>query len=639
GTLGAMRRRVGPGHTEREPREVRYEWQLELRSSPEQLWPLVADTNRFDRDAGTPAVEQLRQRGKELTNARVAARQRVYGFTLEYEQEPFEWCRPTWFSVTRRYSRGPLAKLAIHAQFERTPANGTRCRYEVRATPRNVLGRLAIPLQIGLVYQRTFRETFRRYDEMVQAGTDWRSTAAGQPKLVPGWRDRVEQVITRLGTNDLTDRFVELLADGDDLVVSRLRPYAIADLWGAPRSRVLELFLRATRDGLLAFRWDVLCPSCGGAKATVEHLIDLPDDVHCDTCNIDYSSNFERSVELTFRVTPAVRTVPTDEYCIGAPMATPHVVAQVRLDPDQAATVDAVVSPGRYRVRAQNRPGARLFGVDPSAPAARFDVAIDSQRWDDDEPLIAPGSPIRLHNCSGAELLVMVDRTPWRDDAVTAAEVIARQEFRDLFAAEALRPEQRISVGSMTVVFTDLRSSTELYRRVGDAVAFGHVLDHFDVLRAAIVRNGGSVVKTIGDAVMAVFTRPVLAVEALLEAQEQVGSIRPAGQPLSLKAGVHHGPCIAVTLNGRLDYFGTTVNLAARLESQAGGGSLVLSDEVRNDPEVAERLQDDPSIECTASTVSLKGFDAPVTVHRLSRSSRPDASWEPTPGRGACAAI
>src|SRR5690606_11878588 len=135
---------------------------------------------------------------------------------------------------------------------------------------------------------------------------------------------------------------------------------------------------------------------------------------------------------------------------------------------------------------------------------------------------VAPGQPVHVHNESDAEQLVIVDRTPWSDDAVTAAEVTARQQFRDLFASEALRPGQQISVGSMTVVFTDLRSSTELYRRVGDAVAFGHVLDHFDALRGAIAANGGTIVKTIGDAVMAVFDRPARAVDALLAAQDAV---------------------------------------------------------------------------------------------------------------------
>lgn len=79
-------------------------------------------------------------------------------------------------------------------------------------------------------------------------------------------------------------------------------------------------------------------------------------------------------------------------------------------------------------------------------------------------------------------------------------------------------------------------------------------------------------VKTIGDAVMAVFRRPGAALRVVRSAQQALASPVDGAQPLLLKAGIHYGPCIAVTLNDRLDYFGTTVNLAARLNRFSSGG-------------------------------------------------------------------
>ena len=88
---------------------------------------------------------------------------------------------------------------------------------------------------------------------------------------------------------------------------------------------------------------------------------------------------------------------------------------------------------------------------------------------------------------------------------------------------------------------------------------------------------------------MAVFRQPSAALKAMLDAQKRVAD--PAtGQPLTLKAGVHVGPCIAVTLNDRLDYFGSTVNLAARLEGQSTGEDIVISSAVYDDPEVRSFL-------------------------------------------------
>jgi class 3 adenylate cyclase len=136
---------------------------------------------------------------------------------------------------------------------------------------------------------------------------------------------------------------------------------------------------------------------------------------------------------------------------------------------------------------------------------------------------------------------VLLERTAWSDDAATAADVTALQTFRDLFAGEALRLGEPISVGTLTVVFTDLLGSTRDYGEVGDAPAFGRVLWHIDVLREVVVREDGAVVKAMGDAIMAVFRRPASAVRAMRAAQEAT-----AGKPLALKVGIHTGPWLTL---------------------------------------------------------------------------------------------
>lgn len=609
-------------------RATRYRWELALRSSPAALWPLVADTNRFDRDAGTPAVARLVERDAELTNARTAVRQRIFGVTLRYEQEPFEWVYPEHFAVTRHYETGPLAELAVRCRLEPAADGGTDCRYEVDATPRNLLGRLAIPLQIGVIYRRTFTRTFRRYDQLAGVGEGW--VATGRPPQHPaGAVARLAEGTEQLESAPGVEQLRRLLEHGDDVAVTRIRPYQMADLWGLPRRPVLDLFLRATRAGLLGFRWDVLCPRCGVAKASVAHLQDLPGDVHCSTCNIDYRANFERSVELCFRAAPSIRSLVTDEYCIGAPMATPQVVSQLLVGPHDTVVMEPALGAGRHRIRCYELPGARSLLAAGDGPTG-LDVTISPAGWPDDEATVGLRPVLQVRNDTDDEQLVLVERTSWHDQAVTAAEVTALQEFRDLFASEALRPGERIEVGSLTVVFTDLRASTELYQRIGDAVAFGYVLAHFDALRAAVAEADGAIVKTIGDAVMAVFPRPVEAVTALLAAQEAVADIVADGEPLALKAGVHHGPCIAVTLNGQLDYFGTTVNLAARLEGLAERAQLVVSDTVRHDPEVAALLGRERGVRCAPVNARLKGFVEPVTAHRLERPPRRPPGGHPS---------
>jgi class 3 adenylate cyclase len=226
---------------------------------------------------------------------------------------------------------------------------------------------------------------------------------------------------------------------------------------------------------------------------------------------------------------------------------------------------------------------------------------------------IAPRATLRLHNAEPREHLFIVERTAWSDQAALAADVTALQVFRDLFANEAIRPGEQISVGSLTILFTDLRGSTRLYREIGDAPAFGLVMRHFDVLREAIALEQGGIVKNLGDAVMAVFRQPAFAVRALLRAQRTL-SLPPApARPLRLKVGVHHGPCIAVNFNDRLDYFGTTVNAASRLVELSTGEDIVLSDSVRQDPEVSTLLADPANgLQLEPGATMLKGFDEEI---------------------------
>jgi class 3 adenylate cyclase len=141
------------------------------------------------------------------------------------------------------------------------------------------------------------------------------------------------------------------------------------------------------------------------------------------------------------------------------------------------------------------------------------------------------------------------------------------------------------------------------------------VRDHFAFLGAIVRRHNGALVKTIGDAIMAAFAAPGDALAAALDIQRELGSFNDReARPLAIKVGLHEGPCIAVTLNGRLDYFGTTVNMAARLQGQSEGGDIVLSEAVAEDPAVAALL---PGLDYRAETTTLKGFDAPVAFRRV----------------------
>jgi class 3 adenylate cyclase len=294
-------------------------------------------------------------------------------------------------------------------------------------------------------------------------------------------------------------------------------------------------------------------------------------------------------------------------FCVGSPEWTPHVVAQQLLPAGGKRELTLPLESGSYRLRALELQGSRDVTVSPDGETS-VHVTVSNDGWSREPLHLNERCTLSLENKTNAEQLLMLERMEWTDQATTAAEVTALQMFRDLFAAEALRPGEQISVGTLTILFTDLKHSTQLYREIGDATAFGRVMNHFDVVRKSIAEHDGAVVKTIGDAVMAVFRSASDALGAMLEVQQALASPADGSRPLALKAGLNTGPCIAVTLNDRLDYFGSTVNMAARLECLSSGSDVIISRSVYEDAKVRELIQAE-GLEAVEFDMSLKGFE------------------------------
>src|SRR5262249_35729315 len=152
---------------------------------------------------------------------------------------------------------------------------------------------------------------------------------------------------------------------------------------------------------------------------------------------------------------------------------------------------------------------------------------------------------------------------------------------------------QRLKITSLTFLFTDLKGSTALYDRVGDLAAFDLVRAHFVLLHEIVAAQAGAVVKTIGDAVMATFPTPDRAVGAALRMREAMRTLGEShgSEDLLLKIGIHEGPCLAVTLNDRQDYFGQTVNIAARVQGLAASRSIYATGAVVEDAQTSKLLE------------------------------------------------
>jgi len=205
-----------------------------------------------------------------------------------------------------------------------------------------------------------------------------------------------------------------------------------------------------------------------------------------------------------------------------------------------------------------------------------------------------------------------------RKPFLTAKRLLSNQTFRDLYRTDTLDVDQRLKITSLTFLFTDLKGSTQLYERVGDLVAYDLVRQHFRVLHEIVAAEAGAVVKTIGDAVMATFPTPDRAVAAASRMREAMRKFNEehGSEDLLLKIGIHEGPCLAVSLNNNQDYFGQTVNMAARVQGLASTRAIIVTKPAVDDPKAAKILENS-GLHPTMQHAALPGIGDAMMVYEI----------------------
>lgn len=594
----------------------RRQWHWHFDLPPEKLWPVLADTARLNEAARGPTY-QLEEIARPDGTVQRKAKARIAGMDMAWEEMPYEWVEGREFRQVREFTKGPFRRFGPALRIEPDGA-GSKVTYTLEAEPATMMGKLlgnTLLRKTGEIIERLAREAVGFVKGEREAQFDF---AAPQPS--PGARERVDAAVAVLESghyaHGLARRLGDYVLQAQEVDVGRIRPLALAKAWKVAPRQAIELCLAAVRAGLLGMRWDLLCTSCRGGKLSVATLDQLPTGAHCPSCNIDYDRNFARNVELVFFPNAAIRPIGAGGFCLSGPMTTPHVVVQQILKPGETRTLDVELPRGAWRARALT--GAEALDVEYEGGPFPAIVAVEDGFAS--EPA-ASERGVTLVNRRDGELTMLIESRDWVADALTAHQVTMLQAFRDLFAQVALRPGDEAGVDQVCLMFSDLKGSTELYEKLGDAAAYNLVREHFAYLGAIVRDNNGAVVKTIGDAVMAAFGDPADAVRAAIDIQRRIGEFNAThraagggGDAIVVKLGIHRGACIVVTLNERLDYFGSTVNLAARLQGQSRGADLVLSTEVAEDPQVAALLAALPHHEDSAT---LRGFDREVPFRRV----------------------
>jgi adenylate cyclase len=603
--------------------QVVVERHIDLTSDRTALWCAVGDTERLNRAIGLGRLELTPH--TDASAARFVVRTVSAGLPIEYEERPFEWVEGERFSVLRVLHGGVMKSLETSFSLEPLPNAGTRVHVRICIEPRYVLINPVLRLQTSRMVDRIEAE-LRSADRDVQQGKSacFRKTMTPVDQSALG-RARAALLESVPGNRTaIAARLADFIESGSDADVTRIRPLDLARQWQVDGRELLAVCLSAVVVGLLELRWDLVCPSCRTATDRQSSLTELPSAAHCQLCDISYEIELDRAVEATFLPSPALRSPEPGPFCIGGPMRTPHVVVQAILPPRGNVVFNAPEEAGRYRLFVRGGASAALEVKEGGEQTARFEAEDQSLSRIAAEgvatkiALVCPGARIEIGQSIESERHVKLERLEWASRAATAHLVSTLPEFRRQFSGDLLRPGVSLRVARVALLFTDLTDSTALYHTVGDAKAFKVVQEHFDVLSAIIAEHRGTIVKTIGDAVMAAFIEERDALNAAFAMHRAFPAFRAGNSDAArtfLKIGVYAGPCYVVTANGVLDYFGQTVNIAARLQGASGPGEIVLDGQFADEAErggwlanfmIGERFE-----------ARLKGLPNPVRVARI----------------------
>jgi class 3 adenylate cyclase len=471
--------------------------------------------------------------------------------------------------------------------------------------------------------------------------TEVASTVVNEARLGEGL-DRLATALT--GKTDLIDAFAAFVRTADDRAIVRINAVRFGQEYGFPTKAVVELFLHARKLGLVTMEWQYICPGCGEVVERLTSLTSATAHYFCQVCSADRDADLSEFVEVTFNIALEIRrsrfhdptSLSPEEYFFdyrfsqsvvvddGTPL--PDHLRRVTLgaayvEPGATETFTLVADPGYLWLT--NGPALIVSGV-PTDKVRAFAFEYTGVRSKGFRAEIAPGPvDIAFTNATSERYALLITMLPDHYDVtmrpfLSGAEVLSSQVFLDLFAEETIVAGEGLVVRHLALLFTDLQGSTALYERIGDLKAFDLVRLHFGHLREVITANSGALVKTIGDAVMASFVDPLDALRAALEMRARIGRFnRESGADLvAIKIGLHAGACLAVTLNDRLDYFGQTVNIAARVQGMAGADEILVTDDVLGHPGAPEILG---NVATEASEIELKGVSGMIKVHRIHR--------------------
>jgi class 3 adenylate cyclase len=467
------------------------------------------------------------------------------------------------------------------------------------------------------------------------------------------------------------ERFIRA---SDDYELFRVNPIRYGGLLGLSEATAIDLFVHAAKVGLFEMDWLLISAYCPQVAGSFRELDQVHPRFQCAFCNAINDVALDDYIQVAFTVSSGIRDIVFRHpemlsvedfylrYNFSKGFIAPHGMTHQQLvaalsrgfadiEPHEHRGFDFEVTAGRFEVLdlshklllvffAEGEPAepqVTLVHLDsgrflvPDRPTGPRDMVLGDGRFAFRQTAdLGPGRhTIRIENRTSDRGRFWFLQYPSQfephlveyEPFLSGRRLLLTPCFGELYKTQLVDERESLTVSDITYLFTDLKDSTPMYESVGDVNAYFLVRQHFDILNKIIRERSGTIVKTIGDAVMAGFARPQDAVLASIEMIEELSRFnQTASRPLGLKVGVHRGRAIAVRLNDRIDYFGQDVNIAARVQGLAGVNEVCLTEAVMEAPGVADIVKGRPA---SRDYENLKGIGQKMQIHRMTITPTP----------------
>lgn len=600
---------------------IEFLWTFVLNAPLEKLWEVLIDTSSFNKRLGLPPMEY-----KEVDGI-LHGKTKYFGIPTEWIELPWEWEYGKTLSNVRIYSKGLFSYVRSRYIFIPKDYNKTILHVYFGWIPKNWIGKVFIYIGMPRV-QKLYRKVLKEIVQDIQRQELLKENIKNKSNIENEGTESQESLYARYflkpkeeaqkltGVSKLKEIADKLTKEGfDTLLIKKLITYVIqtpeeelykiqvkklAKEWGVSFTDVLRLFLYCCKYSLMYLSWDVVCPHCRGIRSELNHLGEIPKEASCDVCNIDFTTNTANVIEIVFHIHPSIRKVQKRLYCAAEPATKRHIYFQKILQPKETYETSIDLPMGIYRMRSGSSKDFSILTIGNANLVLNTEDSLqlngEEVIWESSKPLqnLHQGQEnlkLKLINYNQSPLAFVIESREEDQYALRAGEILSFKEFRSLFSDEYIQVGVILDVGVQSILFTDIVGSTNLYREYGDAKVFSEVKNHFTEIYKIVENNNGVVVKTIGDAAMVAFTDPIQALKSGIELQEFFQGTNNQGI-IKIRISIHYGVCLGVNFNNGIDYFGNTVNFAAKLQKYSQAGDILISEDFYNLSPIKNYIRD-----------------------------------------------